>query len=299
MLSGLFGSEIVAHAFIGGAIVSVVAGSVGYFLVIRAQAFAAEAFTDIGFAGATAAALLGIESLAGMIVFSLLAAATLGMFGKRVKGRDVEVGMVLSFALGLGVLFLSIYSRTSASHSASGMNILFGSMLTINSKDILLALASCATAVAALAMVHRPLLFASIDPAGAEARGVPMRVLSAAFLAIVALTTAACVLLVGILLTASLLIAPAAAAVNLTNRPARSIALSIVTAVAVTWGGLALTFEGTVRHLPAGFYISALAALAYTASLLLRKRFRPKRVFQYPHADRETGGEGDHKRAGV
>jgi zinc/manganese transport system permease protein len=278
-----------AHAFIGGAIVAVVAGSVGYFLVLRAQAFAAEAFTDIGFAGATGAALLGAGSLAGMIVFSLLAAVVLGMFGERVRGRDVEIGMVLSFALGLGVLFLSIYSRTSASHSMSGINILFGSMLTINSTDILPALATCATALGALAIVHRPLLFASVDPAGAEARGVPMRALSVVFLAIVALTTATCVLLVGILLTASLLIAPAAAAVNLTNRPARSIALSVATAVCVTWGGLLLTFAGIVRHLPAGFYISTLAALTYGVSLLLRKRLRPMRVFEQPHSDRETG----------
>ena len=289
MLGELFSSEIMVHAFIGGAIVAVVAGSVGYFLVLRAQAFAAEAFTDIGFAGATGAALLGIGSLAGMIVFSLLAAAGLGLLGNRVRGRDVEIGMVLSFALGLGVLFLSIYSRTSASHSMSGINILFGSMLTINSTDILLALASCATALAALAILHRPLLFASVDPAGAEARGVPMRALSAAFLAIVALTTAACVLLVGILLTASLLIAPAAAAVNLTNHPARSIALSIATAVGVTWLGLVLTFTGTVRHFPAGFYISALAALAYGASLVLRNRLRPVRTLEYRHGSRETG----------
>ena len=289
MLRELFSSEIMMHAFIGGAIVAVVAGSVGYFLVLRAQAFAAEAFTDIGFAGATGAALLRVESLAGMIVFSLLAAAGLGILGNRVKGRDVEIGMVLSFALGLGVLFLSIYSRTSASHAMSGMNILFGSILTINSRDILPALASCAAAVAALGVVHRPLLFASVDPAGAEARGLPMRALSTAFLAIVALTTAACVLLVGVLLTASLLIAPAATAVNLTNRPAHSIGLSVATAVGVTWLGLVLTIVGTGRHLPAGFYISALAALTYGASLVFRKLFRPMRARQCPHEERATG----------
>lgn len=288
MLGELFSSGMMVHAFIGGAIVAVVAGSVGYFLVLRAQAFAAHAFTDIGFAGATGAALLGVQTLAGMIVFSLLAAAGLGILGNRARGRDVEIGMVLSFALGLGVLFLSIYSRKSGSHAMSGINILFGSMLTINSKDILLAVGSCATALAALAIVHRPLLFASVDPAGAEACGVPMRSLSAAFLAIVALTTAACVLLVGILLTASLLIAPAAAAVNLTNRPARAIALSVATAVGVTWLGLVLTFAGTVRHLPAGFYISALAALLYGASLLFRNRFRPARPLPRPHGGLET-----------
>jgi zinc/manganese transport system permease protein len=288
MLTDLLASQFFAHAFLGGGIVAVVAGCVGFFLVLRAQAFAAEAFTDIGFAGATGAALLGVGSLVGMIVFTLLAAAGLGLMGERVQGRDVEIGMVLSFALGLGVLFLSLYSRTSATHSMSGIKILFGSILTIDSKDILLALASCAIALSGLAIVHRPLLFASVDPAGAQARGVPMRALSAAFLAILALTTASCVLLVGVLLTASLLIAPAATAVNLTNSPGRALLLSVATSVGVTWLGLVLTFETTFRHLPAGFYISALATLAYTASLVLRNRFRPSRVFEVPHGNRET-----------
>lgn len=288
MLTELFASHFFAHAFVGGAIVAVVAGCVGYFLVLRAQAFAAEAFTDIGFAGATGAALLGVGSLTGMIIFSLLAAAGLGIMGDRVRGRDVEIGMVLSFALGLGVLFLSLYSRTSATHSMSGIKILFGSILTINSKDILLAFASCAVALGSLAVVHRPLLFASVDPAGAQARGVPMRALSVAFLAILALTTASCVLLVGILLTASLLIAPAATAVNLTNSPGRALLASVATSVGVTWLGLLLTFGTPLGHLPAGFYISALATLAYTASVVLRNRIRPARVFQFPHGNRET-----------
>ncbi len=271
MLKVLFGSQMLAHAFLGGGLVGLVAGIVGYFLVLRAQAFAAEAFTDIGFAGATGAALLGVASLAGMLAFSLLAAAGLGILGDRARGRDVEIGMVLSFALGLGVLFLGLYSRSSATHAMSGINILFGSIMTINSTDILLATACCATALGVLALVHRPLLFASIDPAGAEARGVPMRALSVAFLAIVALTTAVCVLLVGILLSASLLIAPAAAAVNFTNRPARAVALSALMAVAITWLGLVLAFYGAVRPLPAGFYIATLAASTYAVSLVFRK----------------------------
>ena len=283
MLKDMFSSEIVAHAFIGGTIAAVVAGSVGYFLVLRAQAFAAEAFTDIGFAGATGAALLGVRSLAGMILFSLLAAVGLGVLGNRVRGRDVEVGMVLSFALGLGVLFLSIYSHTSARHAMSSVSILFGSMLTIDSTEILLAFASCGTAIAVLAAVYRPLLFASVDPAGAQARGVPTRALSVIFLVILALTTAACVLVVGVLLAASLLIAPAAAAVNLTHRPTQSIIVSVATGTGITWLGLILTFAGTVRHLPVGFYISVLAALTYAVSLVVR-RLRPSaRYVESPH----------------
>ncbi len=287
-MAALLGSQVVLYAFIGGSLVAIVAGIVGYFLVLRAHAFAGEAFTDIGFAGATGAALLGIESLAGMIVFSLLAAVGLGMLGKRVRGRDVEIGMVLSFALGLGVLFLTIYSHTSATHVLGGVSILFGSMLSVNSTDIWLALASCGVALVVLAIVYRPLLFASVDPAGAEARGTPTRALSTVFLVILALTTAASVLVVGVLLVASLLIAPAAAAVNLTNRPTQSLIVSAAIGLGVTWLGLVLTFVGTGRHLPVGFYISSLAALTYALSFIVRKLRRSTRYVALPHLDRET-----------
>jgi len=285
----IFTSGLVIRALLGGTIVAVAAGIIGYFLVLRAHAFAGEAFTDIGFAGACGAALVGAPTLSGMIVFSLLAAVGLGFLGTRVKGRDVEVGMVLSFALGTGVLFLSIYSHTNATHALGGVNILFGSLLNIGVTDIVLALASSAAAVAVLLVVYRQLLFASIDPAGAEARGLNTRTLSVVFLVILALMTAACVLAVGVLLTASLLIAPAAAAVNFTRRPTRSIALSVGIAVGITWLGLVLAVTGTGRHLPVGFFISSLAALVYGVSLAVRRRRHSGRIEELHHPDRETG----------
>lgn len=113
----LLASDVFQKALLGGTVAAVMAGVVGYFLVLRVQAFAAESFMDICFAGATGASLLGQPPLVGMIVFSLLSALSLGALGERARGRSVEIGMVLSFALGLGVLFLSIYTRSSASHS--------------------------------------------------------------------------------------------------------------------------------------------------------------------------------------
>ncbi len=288
-MMALSGSQIILNAFLGGTVVAATAGVVGYFLVLRAHAFAGEAFTDIGFAGATGAALVGVPALAGMVVFSLLAAAGLGALGKRIRGRDIEVGMVLSFALGLGVLFLSIYSHESATHALSGVGILFGSTFSIDANDILTALASCTLAVGIVVITFRPLLFSSIDPDSAETRGVPTRALSVVFLVVLALTTAACVLVVGVLLVASLLIAPAAAASNVSKRPGRSIGLSVATGVGITWSGLLLTFVGTVRHLPVGFYISALAAITYAASLAARRIRRAPRVAEPVHLDRETG----------
>jgi len=163
------------------------AGLVGYFLVLRVQAFAAEAFMDICFAGATGASLLGQSPLIGMIAFSLLSALSLGALGERARGRSVEIGMVLSFALGLGVLFLSIYTRSSASHSNAGVSILFGSILSVQPADLYRMLACGSAALLALAVVYRPLLFASIDPTSARARGVPVRSLSVVFLLVLAL----------------------------------------------------------------------------------------------------------------
>lgn len=279
--------DFVQNAFLGGTIVAIIAALVGYFVVLRAQAFAGEALTDIGFAGATGAALLGISSLPGMLIFTLLSALGIGALGERVRGRDVEIGMVLSFALGLGVLFLSIYTQASASHASAGVNVLFGSILSIRRSDVVISLL-CGIAVAlVLAFLFRPLLFASIDPTVAEARGVPVRLLSILFLLLLGVTVAESILVIGVLLVAALLIAPAAAAVNLTRRPRNSIALAVALSLAVTWSGLILAFVGTGRHLPVSFYISALAALVYFVSVIIRRRRWPRRMKERPHPNRE------------
>jgi len=278
----MFGFEFVQNAFLGGTIVAIVAALVGYFVVLRAQAFAGEALTDIGFAGATAAALLGISSLLGMIGLTLLSALGMGALGDRIRGRDVEIGMVLSFALGLGVLFLSIYAQSSALHANAGINILFGSVLSITRTDVYLALGCSILVLIALGILFRPLLFASIDPTVAEARGIPVRLLSTLFLLLVAVTVAESVLVVGVLLVTALLIAPAAAAVNVTHRPRTTLILAVLLSLGITWGGLILAFIGTIRHLPAGFYIATLATLCYLVSVVVGRRLSPHRLREEP-----------------
>ncbi|QBD74607.1 metal ABC transporter permease [Ktedonosporobacter rubrisoli] len=274
MLS-LFHYEFVQNAFLGATIVAIVASLVGYFVVLRAQAFAAEALTDIGFAGATGAAILGFGALIGMLILSLLSALGMGALGERMRGRDIEIGMVLSFALGLGVLFLSLYTQNSATHASAGIGILFGSIFSITRQDILITLLCGILILLVLALIFRPLLFASIDPEIARTRGVPVRLLSVLFLLILAATAAESVLVVGVLLVSALLIAPAATAERLTHRPLTSLILSVCLSLGITWSGLLLSFAGTGRHLPAGFYISALAALSYFAAVLFsRKRLR-------------------------
>jgi len=253
--------------------------------VLRAQAFAAEATMDICFAGATGAALAGVSPLAGMVVFALLSAAGLGALGGRARGRGVEVGMVLSFALGLGVLFLSLRSRSSAAHATAAVGILFGSLLSVQWTDIVRMLVLEGVSLAALVVMYRPLLYATVDPSSATARGVPVRAVSVAFLVVLALAAASCTLVVGVLLATALLIAPAAAAVRVTHSPARTILAAAGFGIFVAWGGLFVAFAGPWRHPPAGFAFSALATLVYGAALVVGRRAKP------PEGERHPSGE--------
>ncbi|MGZ3615617.1 MAG: metal ABC transporter permease [Ktedonobacteraceae bacterium] len=278
--------DFIQNAFLAGSMIAIMAATVGYFVVLRAQAFAGEALADIGFAGATGAAILGIGSLLGMLGLSLLAALGIGVLGERVRGRDIEIGMVLSFALGLGVLFLSIYIQNGANANA-GMSVLFGSILTVTRRDVIITLITGSVTLLILAFLFRPLLFASIDPEVAQARGVPVRLLSIVFLLLLAVATAEAVLVIGVLLVFALLIAPAAAAERLTQRPMTAIILSIVLGLTFTWGGLILAFVGTVHNLPVSFYISIMAALTYFASMVIARFRSPRRYRELPHPNRE------------
>ena len=273
--------DFVQNAFIAGTIVAVVAAIVGYFVVLRAQAFAAHALSHIGFAGATGAAIIGLSALTGMIGLTVLAAIGIGILGERIRGRDVEIGMVLTFALGLGVLFLHIY--TSSATEAVG--VLFGSILSVTHNDVLVTLFCALAVVSALAFLYRPLLFASIDPEVAQARGVPVRLLGILFMIVLAITVAEAVQVVGILLDFALLVAPAATAQHLTTKPHVGILLSILLGLAFTWGGLILAFVG---HAPVSFYIASLSSLSYLFAVNLAHLRSPHHVRIPPHPDREN-----------
>lgn len=282
----LFQQDFVQNAFMVGTIVAIVTAVMGYFVILRAQAFAAESLADIGFAGATGAAVLGITSLLGMFFLTLLAALGMGALGERIRGRDVEIGMVLSFALGLGVLFLSIYAQFGT-NATEGVSILFGSILSVTRGDVLVTLVCGILTLLVLAFLFRPLLFASVDPEIAQTRGVPVRLLSTVFLMLLGITTAETVLVVGVLLVLALLIAPAASAMHLTRRPLASIILSVALGLVFTWGGLILAFVGTGRHFPVSFYITTLAALSYFISIPLGRLRSPRRYRDLPHPSRE------------
>ncbi|MGA2911693.1 MAG: metal ABC transporter permease [Candidatus Levyibacteriota bacterium] len=256
----LFHEQFVQNAFLAGTLIAIITGVLGYFVVLRAQAFSAESLTDIGFAGATGAVLVGISSLVGMLIFTLLAAFGMGALGKRIKGRDIEVGMILAFALGLGVLFLRIYS----SSATETVGVLFGSILSVTPTDVILSLVLGIAVLISLAFIFRPLLFASIDPEVAEARGVPVQLISIVFMLLLAVTVAEAIQVVGILLVFALIIAPAASAQHLTRKPSSAISLSVIFALLFTWGGLILSLLG---RFPVSFYIATLSTITYFISI--------------------------------
>jgi zinc/manganese transport system permease protein len=271
----LFQQEFIQNAFLAGTTVALVAAVVGYFVVLRAQAFASESISEIGFAGSTGGPLFGVSSLIGMFILTILSALGMGALGERVRGRDVETGMVLAFALGLGVLFTSLYA--SGKNAVATVSALFGSILSVSRGDVLTTLISGIVVLLLLAFLFRPLLFASIDPEVAQTRGVPIRRLSIMFLVLLAVTTAMAIQVVGALLVFALLIAPAASAARLTHRPLTTIVLSIVLGLGITWIGLILTIVGTGRYLPASFYIATVATFTYFVAVLISRWHAPRR----------------------
>ena len=268
------------NAFMAGTLIAIVAGVVGYFVVLRAQAFAAHALSHVGFAGATLAALIGISGLLGMSGFTVAAALGMGALGKRIHGRDVEIGMILSFALGLGVLFLRLYSN-SASETVS---VLFGSILSVTHADIIYTIILGIGTLVILAAIFRPLLFSSIDPEVAEARGVPIKALSMIFMFLLAITVAEAIQVVGVLLVFALIVAPAAAAQHLTRKPFSAIAISVALGIVFTWGGLLLALA---TSWPVSFYIATLAALTYFVAIKIGHVMHPHARAHNDHPGRE------------
>jgi zinc/manganese transport system permease protein len=243
------------NAWTVATIVAVIAGSVGFFVVLRGSAFAAHAIPNGAFAGAAAASLVGVNSVVGLGVFSVLAALGIGALGRRGR-HDAVTALALVVMLALGALFLSQTSEYEPEIFA----LLFGEVLGVATNEILPVAALGVVCIAGVLTLYRPLMLSSIMPEIGDARGVRSQRMETAFLVLVALATAMTVPVVGALLIFSLMIGPPAAARSFTDRPLLAIVLSVVIALVTVWAAIATSF---VTDWPIGFFVGAFSAVAY------------------------------------
>jgi zinc/manganese transport system permease protein len=264
-LSTMFAYDFFQHAFIAGTVVGIAAGAVGYFVVLRGLSFAAHALSHVGFAGAAGAVVLALPAIDGLLAFTGAGAVAMGRLGERLRGRDVSIGIVLAWSLGLGVLFMSLYRGNATGAYA----LLFGEILGVSSASLAVTFAASLAALVALAVTYRPLLYASIDPDGAYVSGVAVRSVGVTFMLVLAVAVSAAAQVVGVLLIFTLLVAPAAIADRLTARPPLAMLLAVICALAFTWAGLVCAFYFPY---PVSFFITSFAFGTYVIVRCARQR---------------------------
>jgi zinc/manganese transport system permease protein len=252
--------HFMVNALLAGSIVAVMAGLVGWLMVVRREAFAGHTLSMMAFPGASGAALIGIPAAWGYFAFCGAGALAIGRFSgasrSSLREQSATIGAVQAAALAGGFLFVSLYGGVLGDLES----LLFGNILAISDGQVLVLAAVALAVLAALALLARPLLFASLDPDLASARGVPVRVLSTGFLLLLGLAVAATSQITGPLLVFALLVAPAASAQLLTARPALSIALTILLGLLIVWLGMGIAYFSVY---PAGFFISTIASCVY------------------------------------
>lgn len=255
-LGRLLELPFVQSALIACAVLGVVAGALAPLIVARGMAFAVHGTAELAFTGGAAALLLGASVAGGAVAGAVVAALVFGWLGLRQRERDSVIGVVLAFGLGLGVLLLALYSG----RASNKFGLLTGSIVAVDSTNIVVLSVVAVLVLAVLAVLYRPLLFASTDPDVALARGVPVRALSMVFAVLIGLTTALAVPIVGAILVLSVMIAPGAAAARVTAHPLLATALSIVIAEIALVGGVVLSLA---PGLPVSGYVAALAFFLY------------------------------------
>jgi len=245
-------SAFMRNALIGGTLVALAAGLIGYFVIVRNTAFAAHALAHIGLPGATGAALLGLPVGLGLLAFCVGGALVIGALGSRAHDREVATGTVLALATGFGLFFNSLATKNSSTLT----NVLFGNLLAITHQQLLNFTALLLLLAATVVFVFRPLLFASVNPQVAEAKGVPVRVLSVLFMVLLGIAVTMAVLAVGTLLLFALVVTPAATAIMVTARPILAMAISTGISVVSVWAGLAVS---AIFNMPPSFVIVTIA----------------------------------------
>ncbi|TDK27572.1 metal ABC transporter permease [Arthrobacter crusticola] len=265
---------LVRNSIWAGAVLGLLGGLIGTFVMMRDLAFAVHGIAELSFAGAAFALLVGANVVLGSLVGSVLAALVLGVMGIRARDRNSIIGVVMPFGLGLGILFLALYEG----RAANKFGLLTGQIVSVDNVQLNL-LAGCAVVVmAALALIWRPLTFASADPDLAEARGVPVRGLSILFMVLLGVSVALSIQVVGALLVLALLITPAAAALKVTSTPLLAVLLSIAFACVSVVGGILLALGGRIPISP---YVTTISFAIYLGCRILgnrRSSARPARV---------------------
>jgi zinc/manganese transport system permease protein len=262
MFTQLLDYHFVHTALWAGAVVAVVSGAIGVFVVARGMSFAVHAISELGFTGAAGALVLGLDPVVGLLGGSLLVGLVLGLLSLRGRERDSAIGAVLAFGLGFGVLFLSLYQG----YATEALTLLFGSIVGVSDSQLRNLVIVAAVVLLGLGILYRPLFFSSVDPEIAAARGVPLRALSVAIFLLLALTTAEAIQVVGVLLVLTLVITPAAAAQRLTARPTLALVVSIAIALVATEGGILLSLA---QPWPTSFFIATISFSFYVAGRIV------------------------------
>jgi zinc/manganese transport system permease protein len=266
-LQQMWAFPFMVNAFRAGTVVAVAAAVMGWFMVLRRQSFAGHTLAVVGFPGAAGATLIGISATYGYFAFCVAAALVIAAIPRAGRdaggGESALTGTIQAFLLACGFLFTALYKGLLGGVTS----LLFGSFLGITTTQVWLLFAVAAAVLAVLAAIGRPLLFASVDPAVAAGRGVPVRLLSTVFLVLLGAAAAEASQITGTLLVFALLVMPAATAQTLTARPALSLALSVLIALAVTWLGLITAYYSPY---PIGFYVTTFAFAGYLLARLGR-----------------------------
>lgn len=279
-----FQYSFIQNALLTGTCVAIVSAVIGYFLVSRGLTFAGHALAHIGFAGAAGAILLGFSPLAGLLVFTIGGGIGVSLLSKESRERDLAIGIILTFALGLGILFLSLYSGFAERVYA----VLFGDLLGISHTDVLVTAIFGVITLVIMVVLFRPLLFSSFDPEVAEARGVPVRSLAIGFLILVAIAVSMSVQVVGVLLVFTLLVGPAATAMRIVKHPLWAIGLAMLLGVSYVWVGVFLAVNVAGAAWPPSFFISTLSFGVYLPVRLLSPLWNERRKRQRVASEKQA-----------
>jgi zinc/manganese transport system permease protein len=256
---------LVQNSIIAAAVLGVVGGLIGVFVMQRDMAFAVHGISELSFAGAAAALLFGLNVVAGSIVGSLIAAALIGVLGAKARDRNSIIGVLMPFGLGLGILFLALYQG----RSGNKFGLLTGQIISVDLPQLGVLIAISIVVLVSLLIVWRPLTFDSLDPEVASARGVPSRALSIVFMTLLGLTVAVSVQIIGALLVLALLVTPAAAALRVSASPVLVPVLSMVFGLVSAVGGILLALGGS---LPISPYITTISFAIYIVCRIVGAR---------------------------